>query len=798
MLRSSLLVLALASALAPSVARAQRTVYVGVFLRDVSRFEQREGVFDADFDLWAKWRGDLDRDAIRIANAARVEQDFLGEETDGPWHAARWRVRGTLRGEFPLHRFPFDQQELPIVLELADMHGRLVPDLASSSMAERFSVTDWNYEPTFHPAVSERVLPSDLGHLAHEGQPTTLHRVVYRVRLQRPFTPVVIKLFVPLFIIILVALASLFMHPTHVPARSGMAVTSLLSCFAFQFTVADSLPAVTYVTLADTLFLIGYVMSGITVGVTIVTTQLHRIGREGAAAWVDRVLRVLLPLGGIFAVWSAIPPDIEPDVIEAEPIPEMARHESHRDVLRIGTNLLSSVSGSPGGFAAGWGLLHEDPIDGQQVVLVERAPGVANRSLQLLAGGGVRVTWTLRDGLRWSDGEPFTTRDLAFSEEIAPDPEIASAETPDERTFVVTWNRALARALDAPSADAAHDARETFDEGGYEALRERWRGQVFPTLGPYRLAEWEAGVRLVLERNEHFVGAPACIPRVELLHFERDELVDAFNRGDIDMTVPNAITPEQAEAMRASSPEAVRLRPSSLFIFAELDLGVAAFQRVEVRRALLAAIDREALVQAVYGEYGRVAHIPVPGELPAEVVPLAHDVDAARAILEPLALSLPLHVTENAIDRQIAELLTEQLGAAGVTIETRFVPSTLRVSRAGEHGGIVLRITRGRRENDPRYWFGLRRVEGHYAPDARTAAYTDELQAMVEREERSLYPERREQLRDALFAEYASRLPSLPLMFAAERILVRPELRGWDMPPDIPFGRGLERWWFAR
>lgn len=178
------------------------------------------------------------------------------------------------------------------------------------------------------------------------------------------------------------------------------------------------------------------------------------------------------------------------------------------------------------------------------------------------------------------------------------------------------------------------------------------------------------------------------------------------------------------------------------------------------------------------------------------VEPRPRDVDAARAVLEPLAMTLPLHVTAQSIDVQIAELLETQLEAAGLQVERRTVRSTISTAREGGHGGLVLRVTRGRRDHDPRYWWGLQRVDGQYPPDARNPAYDDEIAALVDREQRALYPERREQLRDALFAAWSERLPSLPLMFAAERILVDPALRGWDMPPETPFGRGMERWWF--
>lgn len=782
---------------APGRARADeaRAVYVGVYLRDVSRFEQREGIFDADFDLWLKWRGELEPEALAIANAAEVDRELLGEEVDGSWHSVRWRVRGTLRGEFPLHRFPFDRQTLPLIFELPEHHGRLVPDLASSSMAERFSVTDWLYRPTFRPATLERTLPSDLGHLRHESRPTVLHRVAFQVSLERPFAPVVLKLFVPLLIIVLVALASLFLHPGQTEARAGMGVTALLSCFAFQFTVADSLPAVTYVTLADTLFLIGYVVSGATIGITIVTSGLERVERERGALWVDRVARAVLPAGGLVAVVLAVPaepPEVEPD---AAPVPERSRPASAVDELTLGTNLFSSVSGSPLAFAAHRGLVHEDEDGRRTPIYVERLPGVDNDAMELLAGGQMRVTWTLREGVRWSDGEPLTSADLAFAQEVSPDPEVEAVDTPDERTFVVRWRHALARALEAPAAFAEHHYREAFDEGGYDAVRERWRAAPYPTLGPYRFAAHEPGESLVIEANPHYPGAPPAIARMRLRRYARDALGDAFAAGAIDMTVPNAVTPEGARTLAERGVEGVVFRPSALFTYLDLDFSVAPLAELEVRRALVAAIDRRRLARAIYEEAGRVAHVPVPGPLPEGLEPIAHDAEGARAVLEPRGIALTLFVDDSEVDRAIGARVSEDWREAGVEVEVREVQSTFRLARDGDHGGVVLTITRGSRDASPERYWNVPREGGRYDDAHRSPAYTDEVHALVEREERALYPERRAQLRERLFAAHGRRLPVLPLLFAAERILVRPDLRGWDTSPARPFGRGMETWW---
>ncbi|HRI62883.1 MAG TPA: hypothetical protein PK156_01565 [Polyangium sp.] len=57
-----------------------KRIYVGIYLRDVTRFDQKNGAFDADVELWAKWMGEFDKDKLVLTNAAAVEQTFLEKE----------------------------------------------------------------------------------------------------------------------------------------------------------------------------------------------------------------------------------------------------------------------------------------------------------------------------------------------------------------------------------------------------------------------------------------------------------------------------------------------------------------------------------------------------------------------------------------------------------------------------------------------------------------------------------------------------------------------------------------------
>mgnify|MGYP001216803097 CR=1 FL=1 len=41
---------------------SERTIYVGVYLHDFTSFDQKNGVFDVDFEMWVRWFGEFDPD----------------------------------------------------------------------------------------------------------------------------------------------------------------------------------------------------------------------------------------------------------------------------------------------------------------------------------------------------------------------------------------------------------------------------------------------------------------------------------------------------------------------------------------------------------------------------------------------------------------------------------------------------------------------------------------------------------------------------------------------------------------
>ncbi|MEZ5418294.1 MAG: ABC transporter substrate-binding protein [Vicinamibacterales bacterium] len=135
---------------------------------------------------------------------------------------------------------------------------------------------------------------------------------------------------------------------------------------------------------------------------------------------------------------------------------------------------------------------------------------------------GLVHTLTLRDGLQWSDGAPFTSADVAFTFSAVFDPAVKSVlasslqidgdplvvTTPDARTVVVTFPHPFGpgiRLLDNVVILPRHKLADALAGG---ALAQAWGPSTPPAdlvgMGPFVLATYEPGQRLTFTRNPHY------------------------------------------------------------------------------------------------------------------------------------------------------------------------------------------------------------------------------------------------------------------------------------------------------
>jgi peptide/nickel transport system substrate-binding protein len=244
---------------------------------------------------------------------------------------------------------------------------------------------------------------------------------------------------------------------------------------------------------------------------------------------------------------------------------------------------------------------------------------------------GSKFEIELRRGLKFSDGQPFDADDVIFTFQVYLDEKV---NAPQRSLWVIDGKAATVRKLDAyrvsfelPRGNAV--AERIFDsvpilprhllETPYREgrIRDVW-GLRTPAsqiagLGPFRLKEYAAGQRVVLEKNPYYWKADADGTRLPYL----GELVFTFAAGE-DMQVMRfqggesdtiaRITPKDyAVLARDAERRGYALQdagPSLDFSFLAFNLNDSAKQkpwaRVAFRRAVYEAIDRQAIVKLVY------------------------------------------------------------------------------------------------------------------------------------------------------------------------------------------------------
>jgi len=239
-------------------------------------------------------------------------------------------------------------------------------------------------------------------------------------------------------------------------------------------------------------------------------------------------------------------------------------------------------------------------------VLAEVVPAPENGLVRVLEDGRLEVTWKLRSGVRWHDGEPFTSSDVAFTVETINDPAynpestegfdlIESVAAPDDLTAVVTYGRIYAAYQDQFWRGAL--PRHLLEGKDLNAFPEYDRKPV--GTGPYKVEEWRTGEYLLLARNEdYWRGAPA----IEKLLFRflpaSNTRMNQLRSGEVHV-VDNVPLDKVDELEGIPGVEVSRTMGNS-YAHVALNLReVPAFRDLRVRQAVAHAIDRRAIAEDV-------------------------------------------------------------------------------------------------------------------------------------------------------------------------------------------------------
>ena len=332
--------------------------------------------------------------------------------------------------------------------------------------------------------------------------------------------------------------------------------------------------------------------------------------------------------------------------------------------------------------------------------LVTEVPSPRNGGV---SADGLRITWHLRHGVRWSDGQPFDARDVAFTIRAIENPlndevggtegwdSIRRVETPDRYTVVYELRRPYGALIPLSFTPVG---------GGPCVLPEHLLGNLPDInttaynarpvgIGPFRITAWKRGDSIEMEPNPYYWrGQPKLHHITYKLIASRETLVAQLQSGEVDLwpTVP----PTYVRQVRAISGLRSDGQPNLRTTHLDFMMSPSAVADRTVREAVRWSIDRARLIRNVEHGNGLLTDAIVWPQAPVlrdDPRAIASDPARARRALEAdgwrvgpggvrtkggRQLSLVLAYQAGAADLDsLVELMRAELRAVGIALVTR-------------------------------------------------------------------------------------------------------------------------------
>ncbi len=329
---------------------------------------------------------------------------------------------------------------------------------------------------------------------------------------------------------------------------------------------------------------------------------------------------------------------------------------------------------------------------------------------------GLEWTFTLREGVTFHDGTPFDADAVVFnferwfdldnpynkgadiffywgymfqgfkgetSDDGSPKSVVAGIEKVDDMTIKLTLTRANASLLNTL-------AMENFRFASPTAVEEQ--GENYGTAeglavgtGPFKVEEWVKEDHLTLARNDDYWGDPPTLDQI-VFRVIPDTTASflALQSGDIDVQSMWAVTPDDIAVAEADENLKVEFNPAFNVGYVGLNHAKEWLQNMNVRLALAHAIDKQAIVDALYagdavtasqfqpqalwGYNNDIVDYPYDPELAAEFLQAA--IDEGVTIPDPaIFYVMPVSRAYFPVPAQTGELIQAMLAEIGINVE---------------------------------------------------------------------------------------------------------------------------------
>ncbi|MEK6346264.1 MAG: ABC transporter substrate-binding protein [Burkholderia sp.] len=270
--------------------------------------------------------------------------------------------------------------------------------------------------------------------------------------------------------------------------------------------------------------------------------------------------------------------------------------------------------------------------------------------------GGKRYVFHLRQGVKWHDGQPFTSADVAFSLELlrkyhprakSTFANVASVATPDAATVVLTLSKPTPYLIKAFSAtETPILPKHLYDTG--DPLNNPANNAPVGT-GPFRFVKWVRGNYIEYARNPDYwqPGKPYLDRLFVKIIADPGARTAAFESGAVDLGGDIPVPLADLARLKANPKLALDTRGYEFqagVARVEFNLDNPVLKNLKVRQAIAHALDREVIRKVIYYGYATPLVSPlIPSNPYYDPAPNPYPFDPNRANALLDAAGYPRH-----------------------------------------------------------------------------------------------------------------------------------------------------------
>jgi len=435
---------------------------------------------------------------------------------------------------------------------------------------------------------------------------------------------------------------------------------------------------------------------------------------------------------------------------------------------------------------------------------------------------GMEIDVELRD-MRWGDGTPVSSKDVAFTLEVGRHPlsGVASSEgykrvikfdAKDERRFTMTIDRVT---FDYNSLSLslipAHIEKPIFDANPAE-YRNKTAYDTDTTnpglaFGPFRIVEVVPGSRIVLEQNPTWTGQKPHFKRIVVKIIENTAALEAnllsgnvdYALGELGLSLDQALAFEKRHKDRYNA----IYKPALIYEHIDVNLDNKLLGDRRVRQAILLAIDRKAISEKLFEGKQPIADgsiNPLDPMFSRDVRRYGYEPDAARKLLDEAGFSdirggvrhnakgdrfsIELTTTAgNRVRELVAQVIQSQLRQVGIELRIKAEPPRIfsEALNRRQFTGLAMYAWVQQPEGVPRSTLHSKEIpsaENAWSGQNYPAYSSPEMDKALDAAERELDVDKRRALFGDIQRLYVEDLPVLPLFFRVDPFVIPKPLKG--------------------